>query len=175
MAHLWFRDHDDIWSAMPLNGHAVDISGHPPRELTEGFLPGKDHRAAVIPSRAEDSRVWILLVAGSCDVFVNGFAPVAGMRVLRDRDEIRTALTDQLFFSTETLAHVEEFSGGERPIYCARCRQTIEKGQQAVRCPRCSVWFHQTEQLPCWTYGSACSLCPQSTSLAAGFSWTPEA
>jgi hypothetical protein len=54
MAHLWFRDKDDIWSAMPLDGHAVNVSAHPPRVLAEGFRLGEDAMAAVIRTELTD-------------------------------------------------------------------------------------------------------------------------
>jgi hypothetical protein len=173
MAHLWLRSDADGWSAMLLAGHAMDISVHPPRILAEGFRLGEDTRAAVI--RGEDPTVWVMLVAAGTAVRVNGFAPVAGVRVLQDRDEIRTTPAGVLFFSTETLACVKEFPGSERAVFCGRCRQAMEKGQMAVRCPRCGIWYHQTDNLPCWAYAPSCGFCPQPTSLDGGFSWIPEA
>ncbi len=176
MAHIWFLDAENIWSALPLNGHAVDVSVYPPRPLAEGFRLGQDARAAVIRTELADAPAWVLLAAGDGDVCVNGFAPIAGIRVLQDHDEIRSALCEPLFFSTETLARVEEFPGSDHVVYCGRCRQPMEKGQMAVQCPqaKCRIWYHQTETLPCWTYAAACAFCPQSTSLDAGFEWTPE-
>jgi hypothetical protein len=175
LAHLWFRDDEDIWSVVPLNGHATDVSVYPPRLLAEGFRLGGDALAAVIRAGAADSPVWVLLVAANGDVRVNGFAPVAGARVLQDRDEIRAASFDPLFFSTETLVRLGEFPGAARSVYCGRCRQAMEKGQASVRCTQCGIWYHQTDQLPCWTYTPKCGFCPQTTSLDAGFDWTPEA
>jgi hypothetical protein len=175
MAHLWFRDHDDNWSAMPLNADAVDISRNPPRELAGGFRLGDDCGAAVICSRAGDSPVWVLVVAGDGDIFVNGFAPVAGLRVLRDRDELRVGASGTVFFSAETLAHVEEFPGAGRAIFCGRCRQPLRQGEVAVRCPGCGIWHHQADSLPCWTYAPTCAFCPQATALDAALNWIPEA
>src|SRR5689334_2036503 len=104
MAHMWFRDAEDIWSAMPLKGRAVDISVHPPRVMADGFRLGEDALAAVIRGGSADAPSWAVLVAAEGGVRVNGFAPVAGLRVLCDRDEIRTMPSRTLFFSTETLA-----------------------------------------------------------------------
>ena len=175
MAHLWFRDAEDVWSAMPLNGQALDISVYPPRVLAEGFRLGEDTRAALVHASAGEAPVWVVVVAQNGDVRVNGFTPVAGVRVLRDCDEIRAASCDALFFSTETLPRVEEFAGGARPMYCGRCRQPVQDGQLAVRCPQCAIWYHQTGELPCWTYSPKCGFCPQSTALDAGYGWVPEA
>jgi hypothetical protein len=174
MAHLWFRDADNIWSAMPLNGAAVDVSVEPPRVVADGFRSGVDTVAAVIRAEPAGPPVWMLLATGNGDLRVNGFRPIAGLRVLQDRDEIRLGLRDPLFFSAETLACVEEFPGSERACYCGRCRQPLEKGQLAVQCPQCKIWFHQGEALPCWAYAPSCAFCLQST-LDTGFDWVPEA
>jgi hypothetical protein len=175
MAHLWFRDADAVWSAMPLNGYAVEVSVYPPRPLAEGVRLVEDVWAAVMRARAGDTPVWVLLAAGGGDIRVNGFPAVAGVRVLQDRDEIRAGLLDPIFFSTETLARVEEFPGHERTVYCGRCRQAMEIGQKAVCCPQCGIWYHQTEDLPCWTYAPTCGFCPHATALDAGYGWVPEA
>ena len=175
MAHLWFRDDEDIWSVMQLDGRAVDVSVYPPRSLAEGFRFGEDTLAAVIRAGAEDSPVWVLLAAAEGDLRINGFAPVAGVRVLQDHDEIRANPSNTLFFSTETLARVAEFPGAERAIFCGRCRQPMQNAEMAVRCPQCGIWYHQTESLPCWTYAPTCAFDPQPTSLDAGYAWTPEA
>jgi hypothetical protein len=177
VAHLWFRgsEGEDVWSAMPLNGRAVDVAAVPPRALTEALR--LDEEPAVVMVRAESggASAWVLMLAGDADVRVNGFAPVAGMRVLQDRDEIRIGGAQPLFFSAETLAHIEEFPGAERAVFCGRCRQPMKKGEPAVRCPGCGIWYHQTESLPCWTYAETCGFCPHPTALDAGFGWIPEA
>lgn len=175
MAHLWFRDHDEVWSAVALNGTALDISALPPRELSDDLRLGGNCRAAVVSSRVDDSLVWVLLGTAQGDILVNGFAPVAGLHVLRDHDEIRVGASGTLFFSAETLAHVEEFPGSERAMFCGRCRQPMQKSELAVACPGCGIWYHQTDSLPCWTYAHACAFCPQQTALDASLSWTPEA
>lgn len=175
MAYIWFRNNEEPWSVMPLNGRAVDVSVYPPRPLADGFRLGEDAMAALIHAELADSPVWVLLIAPGGDVRVNGFPPVAGVRVLQDRDEIRIPSFAPMFFSTGTEARVESFPGSEREVCCARCRQPIEKGQMAVRCPQCGVWYHQTDRFPCWTYTPTCALCPQATALDAGFAWIPEA
>jgi hypothetical protein len=174
MAHIWFRNDEDIWSAMTLDRHAVDISVHPPQAMAEGFQMGEDSLVVVIRSAAGDSPVWVLLAGAKSDVRINGFAPVARVHVLQDRDEIRVQSLDPIFFSTETLARTGEFTATERAVFCGRCRQPIQNGEMAVNCPKCGIWYHQTEQLLCFTYSPQCNFCDQSTSLDAGFNWIPE-
>jgi hypothetical protein len=87
--------------------------------------------------------------------------------MLADRDEILVA-GQRIYFSTETLAAVEEHAG---PVLrCPRCKREIAPGAKVVRCPRCKALHHEA----CWTYSEACTLCPAPTALDAGFQWTPE-
>lgn len=170
MAHFWFRDSiDEIWTAMALDNHALDIRVWPPRAMPEEFCLGNDGAVIMRPS----SGGWALLAGAGSGVRVNGLIPLGGLRVLEDHDEILTGAKRALYFSTETLAKVTEFPGAETTMYCGRCRQALEKGQESVRCPQCSIWFHQTKELPCWTYSPTC-ICPQSTALDTGYSWVPE-
>ena len=125
--------------------------------------------------------VW-LLVAGRLApaVTVNGDELPFGLRALEDRDEI--VINDQsirrYFFSTETTPGVEKHPPSEdqqEPSRCPRCTQFIASGQDAVRCPACRVWHHQTSELPCWSYGETCGAChKQLTNLDAEYSFHPE-
>jgi hypothetical protein len=168
VAHLWKRVALDaggepaaagaVWAVAPLEAAGAAF-GEPPGSPL--FLPCPDAAA----------EFWVLV--GPPDVTVNGLPLLAGLRVLRDRDEV-CAGGHQVFFSTERLARVEPFPGAAQPIYCARCKDVIERGADAVRCPDCGLWCHQTADTPCWTYGETCALCPQPTDLDASYRWTPE-
>lgn len=173
MAHLWFRDAEDVWAVMPLDGRVVDVSVCPPRVMEEG--PPEESQGVVLIRTGADSSVWVLLVRNGGEVRINGFAPVAGLRVLQNRDEIRAPGRDSLFFSTETLARTERFVAAERPVFCPRCRGPIKDGDFSVRCPQCRLQYHQTQDLPCWIYATKCAMCTQATALDTGFTWTPEA
>jgi hypothetical protein len=155
MAHLWTRESSaGEWSPVALIGDALDVS--------PGMLL---RRASVEPE------VWVLV--SSSAVHVNGARLSAGIRILCDRDELRAG-GHRSFFSTESLAKIVPFPGADRPVFCARCKLEIAAGTPAVRCPRCTVWHHQTEQLPCWTYSPQCAICDQPSALDAGFVWSPE-
>jgi hypothetical protein len=112
------------------------------------------------------------VLLGPTSVCVNGIALDAGMRVLRDRDEL-VAGGERVFFSTETAAEVVPMPVMERAASCPRCRLPIDPGTPAVRCPRCRVWYHQSDEYPCFTY-APCALCGEPSTLGAGLQWVPE-
>jgi hypothetical protein len=78
------------------------------------------------------------------------------------------------FFSTESLAEIAPLANEEAPASCARCRQAIEAGSLAVSCPSCKLHYHQSGELPCWTYAERCAQCDQPTDLECGLRWSPE-
>jgi hypothetical protein len=129
---------------------------------------------------------WHVLAPPGADVRVNGLPLRVGMRRLRDRDEILlrgaasgradTPAAARMFFSTERLAMVVVFPEGKKTTRCARCKQPILPGSDAVQCPAetCLHWHHQSDELPCWTYAERCAMCDQPTQLDADYRWTPE-
>lgn len=170
MAHLW----------VPLvaGGHAVL-----PLESAEHALPagpwpfsssGAPSAATLVRVDARDT--WALVVDRDERLRVNGVVVPAGLAVLADRDEIQLPGSPPLWFSTETVARIEQapsFDG--RALCCPRCRRLIEAGSPAVRCPGCRVWYHETSELPCFTYESSpCSSCGNRFELDGDFRWSPE-
>lgn len=134
-------------------------------------------RGAALALRRVDEpagTVWALVVGRSANVLVNGVRATLGLVALSDRDEVRADGGQPLFFSTETRAHVSPFPASGPRGFCPRCKQQIEQGTPAVRCPGCNLWYHSSDDLGCWTYAPHCSVCPQETALDAGFRWTPE-
>ena len=178
MAHLWMKNSDQNWAVMKLDGNAFTLTGD---EIQPVRLRGSESECRaegfVMASTCEDQIAWILLASGAQQrLRVNGVVFVAGIRVLRDRDELRLSSGQRMFFSTEILAHVEPFVGGDRPTFCPRCRQQIDSGRPAVRCPGCGAIHHQSEDdgFTCWAYAPRCALCDQSTDIATSYRWTPE-
>ena len=154
MAYLWLE---------PAGGEAGEWS---PMVLTDDAV---NFDAAAVLHRTHAG--WVVI--GAPGVHVNGAPLDTGIRLLRDRDELRAG-GRRTFFSGESLAEVVLFPGGERSVFCPRCRLEVAPGSPAVRCPGCNVWHHQTDDMPCWTYGDHCTLCEQPTALDVGFRWTPE-
>jgi hypothetical protein len=175
MAHLWIREPASEWSILSLveDSYALDVV--PPQAFSaRPALASGSAQALLVRSAAEEAEAWFVVAPGHGETHVNGLPLVLGVRALSDRDEIRLAGTDPVFFSTETLAVVGPFPGSPQPVICPRCALPIETGGAAVRCPRCGMWHHESDERRCWTYARTCYACPQPTALDAGYSWSPE-
>jgi len=154
MAHMWRFRSAEGWRASSLDG------------ILSSFGPASVYRAATTDA-------WVLLVAPGAAVSVNGRQVLAGVAVIRHMDEIQLAECSPMYFVSESPTRVEAFEGrGALP--CARCQQPIESGQLSAKCPRCGLFHHQSEALPCWTYAERCSGCDHSTALDGALAWTPE-
>lgn len=174
MAHLWMQEETGEWVVVPLESDSIVLTGVPPRRLEAPLTADEMRGKAVIsPFDEEGMSRWALVDHGE-SVRVNGHPPAAGLRILEDRDEIRTAAGATSFFSTETRARVEPFPGADRPVHCPRCKLAIEPDTPAVKCPNCSIWHHESARYKCWTYAERCALCDQETALDASFRFTPE-
>lgn len=182
MPVIWRESPEAGWAATPLDCEAYTLSegGLAPREDSGNGDPD-GVRAPLLRRGSAAGQPWILLAGSRCGVRVNGVPLVLGMQVLGHRDEILlpVAAADEpcrCYFSTERLAGVEPFPAADGPATCPRCKQPIDQGDPAVRCPStsCGVWHHQSEKWPCWTYSEHCALCDTPTALESGYRWTPE-
>ena len=176
MAHLWVRDDDDQWAALPLNGGPVSLSVVPPKPFGGGERPRPDREVLLMPAARSGQENWVLVSGDQRRTSVNGLPLALGLRILGDRDEIRVDGASTVFFSTESLARIEPYPGSAEPACCPRCRLDLKDGAPAVRCPQCRVWHHEdlADDLDCWSSEEHCALCPQATDLRAGFRWSPE-
>jgi hypothetical protein len=167
MAHLWVQEPDaSEWHVAALEGdtHAAD-SGRPvPAETGAGDPTGDALLHAL-------GGLWVL-IAGEA-VRVNGMPLFGGVRVLRDRDEIRVG-SHRAFFSEEEPPRVVPFPGADQPVLCPRCKQPLVVGDPSVRCA-CGLWYHQSTDLPCFSYSDHCAHCDRPTALDAGYRWSPDA
>ena len=180
MPHVWKQHWDPgessaepatpRWAAVPLDRAAFSLVRDSAQTLRlRAGAEAADAPATLLRSQLDGQENWVL----TGDARVNGMPLLTGIRVLRDRDELEVNGV-HAFFSTETLALVEPMPRGDKRVFCPRCKQGIESESAAVRCPRCRVWHHQSDDLPCWTYAERCALCDQPTALDAGYRWTPE-
>ncbi|HLA13262.1 MAG TPA: hypothetical protein VJ023_21960 [Pyrinomonadaceae bacterium] len=166
MPHLWIRDETDQWAVFQLRLEEYEL-----RELLKG-ADSSGTAVSMVRTHRDENEDWHLLAPRGAPVSVNGLPLMEGLRTLRDRDQIVFA-DRAAYFSTEERARRVSFSGGERKLFCARCRQELVPGVIAVKCPQCNVWHHQTDEFPCWTYSAHCGLCSQLTDLEAGYRWQP--
>ena len=175
MAHLWMHD-GRAWTRSALAGPHVAILLDPKQPLENVPTPRVEAGAATISgySLAEPESHWVLYAAPAAEVEVNGRPLRLGMRVLQDRDAISLGGRPPIFFSTEELARVGPFPVMATPVFCARCKQRIQAGTPAVRCPSCGHWCEESSTKPCWSYAPNCPLCDQPTSFDTGYRWTPE-
>jgi hypothetical protein len=114
------------------------------------------------------------VLLGDDGVRVNGDAVLLGTRLLRDRDEISLADGAVVWFSTESLPHIEPFPVSMPRTLCARSRIVLTEGMPCVRCTGCGLWFAQTDEYPAWTYAPTCIGCPAPTDLNADYRWRPD-
>ncbi len=174
MAHLWIWDSSQ-WTVMQLGDAAFSLSALHPAGTPPGPEPAIEAEALLMPGWDQQAaRSWVLIAGERSEVRVNGTLPTAGIRILRDRDEIRLPGAEPYYFSTECLAAVVPFAGSGPAAFCPRCKQALEPAHPCVKCPGCGIVYHESADLPCWTYSETCALCPQPTSMEAGYRWTPE-
>ena len=182
MAHLWLHQQSQKppWAILLLDEYSkvflVGDAGNTPRIVCNPANSDSLFGCLIRQSGPGGKDWWVFAATVDSPVYVNGVLLSLGLRVLRDRDEIRIGLSTPLFFSYESLAQIESFPGGPKPTKCPRCQQEIASDTPAVRCPQCSIWYHQNPktELPCWTYSKTCAKCTQVTQIEAGYRWTPE-
>ncbi|MCH7227955.1 hypothetical protein [Haloferula sp. A504] len=124
-------------------------------------MPVDREEALVLPSGA-------LVCRGDSPIRVNGRAVPGGLRVLREKDEIRLA-RHRFYFSTKDALTIARHEG--EPTTCPRCTEPIKSGADAIRC-HCGTLFHQSEDHPCYTYGETCPSCGVTTRID-GSPWNP--
>lgn len=172
MAHLWRRTASKEWSALDVSAGRLSLNGSVSADTELSEATGGDPAVLLRLVADRVPETWILLADCKARVRINGLALPLGIVALDDRDEIRIEDGSPLFFTTEKLAVIERYPAGGPRAMCPRCKQPIEG--LAVRCPACDLWYHETDDLPCWTHAPQC-VCSQPTALDTGFRWTPEA
>ena len=174
MAHLWLMD-PRAPEPIPLLDSPLDIDAAPVVPVPPG-QPGESDSSRTILMKADPAGdSWCLVAGAGAAAFVNGERVAVGIRLLRDRDEIRIPHSGRwYFYGTERLAQLAPFPGSA-PASCPRCRQPVLPATAAVQCPGCGLWHHESAELPCWSYAETCAMCSQATELDAGYRWTPEA
>jgi len=175
MAHLWLRAPNCGWATFALASPSYTLRVQETGISIARSSRSDDSEPMVLRTDSVRPECWALMAkAGDSSIALNGRPLLAGLSVLKDRDEIRLFHSGRIYFSTERLPAIEPFSrrNGDEAIYCPRCRQEIEQGTDAVQCPRCSLFYHASEDRGCWDYSPSCT-CGRATDLDAGYEWTP--
>ena len=177
MAILWQLVDAERWA--PTELHSAAILGRESVDFGGNIRVAARCGAVLAYPSSSNTRAatWMLLASADSAVRINGALLESGIRVIADRDAIGVPDMATMYFSTERLACIEAYPESE-PVFCARCKMMISKGDSVVCCPQCGVWHH--EQVPegrgCWRYGPTCALCDQPSDLdSARYRWTPEA
>src|ERR1044071_5727205 len=123
MAHLWIRSETEQWAVMPLEGDAFTLTANPPRIHERSGESESINDVLLI--RARTQAAWVLVAGAGTHVSVNGAPVRTGLCVVADHDEIRVGDADSVYFSTETLARIEQFTGVDQTMFCPRCKQEI--------------------------------------------------
>jgi DNA-directed RNA polymerase subunit RPC12/RpoP len=175
MAHLWIQNKTRKWAVSPLSGLELTLRSIVADSIIQGVAAdGIPEDVHLIRAGNDNQEEWSILAAMESGVTVNGIPLLLGLQVLKDRDEIRWDQDGSAFYSSEELAAIVDFPTEDRKIFCPRCKQQIAPETPAVRCPRCGIWHHQSEQLPCYTYADKCAVCSRETNLDGGYDWIPE-
>jgi hypothetical protein len=164
MSSVW-RETNGTWQPLTIpEGAGVEVDGV--RFL--GFGAGNERGTA-------------LLLPPGMAARVNGRPVLGGLRILEHKDEVISGRS-RFFYSAEATPLVVVFrrEGETRSPTCPLCRGPIRDGEQAVQCPGCGRWFHQTDAAegkpakPCWTYAPTCRFCNHPTALGGAAGWRPE-
>lgn len=123
-------------------------------------------------SLAEEARLWamhdeVVILFARPGVGINGTA-VLPIHPIADRDEI-TIGTAIWCVSFDSVPERKVFRSTGPPLQCGRCYGPLSDGEATIQCPQCHAHYHDSEALPCWTYGP-CARCRRPT---GGAVWHP--
>ena len=137
--------------------------------------PGSANTVTIRASNlaGNSTTLWCLYCARPGAVRVSSVPVLTTLSVLRHKDMVTMPGGGHFYFSSENLAQIVPFPGSAQPTICPRCRRPIEAGTPAVQCPRCRIWYHQTDDYQCYSYADSCAGCQGRTTLEPTFQWVP--
>lgn len=169
-----FINREGTWEAHPLGAEACLLLGpggaHPVAGTDSEDAASPPWQARVCSHQLAGSTTEVLLLRSGVPARINGQPVVGQLAVLRDRSLLSIA-SQHYFYSSESPAVVEIFQPGESRILCPRCNGEVTEGE-VVRCPGCRMYFHQSQERACFTYGETCSVCNTPTVLGEE-GWNP--
>jgi hypothetical protein len=174
MSLMWMSVEANGWMAHELENAVYALRPTAPVLTPHGAGSRPPSGGALLLPCASSAagEAFALLAQPSHPTQVNGVRLQTGLRVLRDRDSIQLADRPPIYFSSERLPVVEPLPELDQPIFCPRCKASIETGSPAVRCVTCGSWYHESPEFPCWTYSENC-LCGYPTALDGQYRWCP--
>ena len=180
MALVWQPGQDGHWDPLWLRSRVCYcVAGTlTPSDVVDAETAASG-LATLVRTETVAGEQWVLLRSLGSQVHRNGSPLLLDMAVLRHRDHVllfdaATGERHRFFFSAEQPAVVEPLPAELSPV-CPRCKERIEPGSAAVRCPECGVFHHQRVDRSCWSYGNVCGACRlQPTALDGSLRWSPE-
>lgn len=176
MSHLLIKNAEGALVDHPLDTGIIQLSPDGPAALA--VCKGLDGVSGPVLVRKQDplgEECWALLCKSHGRTRVNGAPVFIGVRMLSDRDLIALGAGQRVFYSSERVAQIEPYPGGDDSTCCVRCKLPLLPDTPAVRCPApgCGFWHHQSDEQPCWDYRDGCTSCGHPTAFDAGFQWSP--
>lgn len=170
---IWMIDEKGEWGPVELEGE-VKV-GRTAERLRVATSEIDEGLATLFPWKDPLGRLrYLLIPAGrGVKITVNGY-PILELKVLADKDEVSFGPSPLVFYySEESPPRKIKFEGAsEKPLFCVRCKDRIEAGEEIVICPKCRLYYHETEGKGCWRYDSACAGCRRPTGI--DYIWRPE-
>jgi hypothetical protein len=178
---LWVLDEQGVWVPVELKGatQQVGIAGITVEVSSDIVTPV----ALLYPWRDRHGTTRYVLFPARAQhpakISVNGY-PLLDLMVLGDQAAITFTTAGQrcrTYFSTEARPQTVSYQPAQpgatspQPVVCMRCKGKIEPGHAVVQCSRCSLWYHQMEGRPCWTYDQRCAGCQRPTTME--YAWAP--
>lgn len=177
MAYIWTinKSSDAQWLHHDLAGNLFQLGPNHSllmlNKIADG-LPGVSILQKVTTSGLSDK--WLLLRQPDSGFNKNGCQLKTSVTTLRNRDYLHIHGSG-FYFTTEVPATILPFSAEDQETHCPRCKTKVDPQQPSVRCPSCSLVYHQDQKnkLLCYTYAETCC-CGHKTDLDGEFSWTPD-
>lgn len=169
---IWIINRQEEWNPIELEGEMKIGRGE------EGLHVSSEMRAwdaTLFPwmDRQGRRRYILFSTLGDGKIKVNGY-PMSGLKVLDDKDEVSLGPAPRVFYYSEESPprKIKFEEASEKPLFCVRCKDRIEAGEEIVVCPKCRLYYHETEGRGCWMYDAACAGCRRPTGI--DYTWRPE-
>ena len=126
MAHIWLQNANHEWTAIPLSDDECRLESLFNETIEKvSASDGAPPDVRFLRTEIDNQENWAVVTGYESGVTINGIPLSLGIRVFRDRDEIRWSREGIGFFSSEEPASVVDFPQGDRKVFCPRCKQRL--------------------------------------------------